>query len=124
MKEKLIIPEKISLEKESAPGIRRKDLKKLIAIAAPGTAIGIIMWTAFTERPLVQLVSMISIIIYLFLCYVIVARIDGSLSILDYLGLLIRFRREQQRFYYKQGKEKLFHVTAEGSPKNISAGIH
>lgn len=118
----LTIPEKISLEKEIF-NIRKKDVKKFIALVLPGAAIGVTVWLT-TGAPVVQFFAMLATMGYLFLCYVVTARVEGNPSILNYLESLIRFRREQQRFYYKQGKEKLFHVTAEGSPKNISAGIH
>lgn len=123
MKE-LSIPEKITLEKEAAPGIRNKDIPKLAAIAIPGVVIGIIVWAASGERPLVQLVDMIAILVYLFLCYLTVARIDGSQSIWGHLALMVRFQREQQRYYYKQGKENLFYVAADRSPEGDSTGIH
>ena len=122
----LTIPEKISLEK-SIGSIRYKDIKKLIAMAVPGTVIGIAVWASTGDKPLVQFITMLSIMGYLFLCYVIVARIEGTPSILNFFELLIRFQREQQRFYYKQGKEKLYDVsdqTANGSPEADGTGIY
>lgn len=123
----LLIPEKISLENEIFAGIRKKDVKKLIALALPGAVIGITVWLS-TGDPLVQFIAMIITMGYLFLCYVVVARVEGTPSILNYLELLIRFQREQQRFYYKQGKEKLYYVaepqSASGSPEADSAGIY
>lgn len=106
----LSIPEKISLEKELAPGIWRKDLPKLLTMAIPGLIVGIIVWALSSDYPLTQFVIGLAIIIYLSICFVLIARIDGTQSILSFLELKIRFRREQQHFYYKQGKEKLYHV--------------
>ena len=126
MKE-LTIPEKISLEKEVFTGIRRKDVKKLIALTLPGAVIGITVWLS-TGDPLVQFIAMIITMGYLFLCYVVVARVEGTPSILNYLELLLRFHREQQHFYYKQGKEKLYHVSdlqsATRSPEADRSGIY
>ena len=95
MKE-LSIPEKITLEKDVF-GIPKKDVKKFIALALPGAVIGVTVWLAFSD-PLIQFIAMILTIGYLFLCYVVTARVEGNPSILNYLELLIRFRREQQRF--------------------------
>lgn len=122
----LTIPEKISLER-SIGSIRYKDIKKLIALAAPGAVIGIAVWASTGDKPLAQFITMLAIMGYLFLCYVIVARIEGTPSILNFIELHIRFQREQQRFYYKQGKEKLYHVTdnsADGSPDADGTGIY
>ena len=106
----LLIPEKISLESEIITGIRRKDVKKLVALAVPGAAIGIAVWL-LNSNPMVQFISMIVTFGYLFLCYVVVARVEGTPSVLNYLELLIRFHREQQHFYYKQRKETLYYVS-------------
>lgn len=124
MKE-LTIPEKISLEKESF-NIRHRDIKKLIALALPGTAIGITVWLT-TDDPVVQFIAMLATMGYLFLCYVVTARVEGNPSILNYLESLIRFRREQQRFYYKQGKEALYYVAdpaSDGYPDTDGPGIY
>lgn len=120
----LSFPENITLEKEIAPGILRKDLKKLIGIAIPGTVIGIIVWSFGANQPLIQLVALIAVLLNLFVCYVVMARIDGSMSIYNYLALLIRFHREQQRFYYKQPKEVLYRVGTTRSQETGSAGVH
>lgn len=124
MKE-LSIPEKITMEKEIF-NIRQKDIKKLIALALPGAVIGITVWLT-TDKPLVQFIAMILTMGYLFLCYVVTARVEGNPSILNYIELLIRFQREQQCFYYKQGKENLYYVSdtaADGYPDADGAGIY
>lgn len=121
----LTIPEKISLEKEIF-NIRKKDIKKFITLALPGAAIGVTVWLT-TGAPVVQFFAMLATMGYLFLCYVVTARVEGNPSILNYLELLIRFRREQQRFYYKQGKENLFYVSdtsADGYPDADGSGIY
>lgn len=123
MKE-LSFPENITLEKEIAPGLLRKDLKKLFALAVPGTVIGVAVWTICKGQPLIQLVAMVATLLYLFLCYAIVVRVDGAMSIYNYLALLVRFHREQQRFYYKQPKEVLYRVESAGSKKIDGSGIH
>ena len=120
----LSIPEKISLDKMVSKNLRQKDLPKLGMLAAPGTIIGIIVWILSTDRPLIQLIAMASIFGYLFLCYILVSRVDGSQSILDYIASLIRFQREQQCLYYKQGKEKIYHVAADRSEEADGTGIH
>lgn len=123
----LSIPEKISLEKDIIKGIQKKDVKKLIALALPGTVIGITVWLS-TGDPVVQFFAMIATMGYLFLCYVVTARVEGNPSILNYIELLILFHREQQHFYYKQGKEKLYYVaepqSAVGSAEADSTGIY
>lgn len=122
----LMIPENLSLEKEVVSGIQQRDIKKLIAIAVPGSTIGIIVWLSASD-PMVQFIAMLATLGYLALCYAVVARIEGTPSILNYIELLIRFQREQQRFYYKQGKEKLYHVAAQsanGYPEADGTGIY
>ena len=122
----LSIPEKISLEKDIIKGIPKKDVKKLIALALPGVVIGITVWLTASE-PVVQFFSMLATMGYLFLCYVITARIEGTPSILNYIELLIRYRREQQQFYYKQGEEILYYVSdhaADGYPAADGASIY
>lgn len=121
MKE-LSIPEKISLEPEIAPGIRRRDLPALLAMALPGLVVGIGFWAAFTS-PMAKLIAIAAAIGYLFLCCVFVARIEGAQSILGYLTLLTRFFREQQRFCYKEEKEEIYYVSAEGSQAADGAGL-
>lgn len=124
MKE-LSIPEKITLEKDVF-GIPKKDVKKFIALALPGAVIGVTVWLAFSD-PLIQFIAMILTMGYLFLCYVVTARVEGNPSILNYLELLIRFRREQQRFKYKQGKENLYYVedqSANGFPDADGTGVY
>ena len=123
----LTIPEKISLEKEIIANVRKKDAKKLIALAVPGAVIGITVWLSTGDQPLVQFITMLATMGYLLLCYVLVARVEGTPSILSFLELLILFQREQQRFYYKQGKEKLYHVadnSANGSPEADRARVY
>lgn len=120
----LIIPERISLEKEAIPGVRVRDLPKLAAIAVPGVLVASIVWGISADQPLTQLITMIAIVLYLFFSYAVVARIEGSPSVLDYLGLLVRFIGEQQCFYYKHGREMLTYVAAERSEKTNSTGIH
>lgn len=122
----LTIPEKLSLETEVF-NIRRRDIKKLAALAVPGAAIGIAIWAGSSDRPMVQVIAMLATMGYLFLCYVLVARIEGTPSILNYIELLIRYRREQQRFYYKQGKENLYDVSdtpADGYPDADSPDLY
>lgn len=123
MKE-LSFPENITLEKEIAPGLLRKDLKKLLALAVPGAVIGIAIWALSGHRPLTQLVAMVSTLLYLFLCYAIVVRVDGTTSIYSYLALLVRFYREQQSFSYKQPKEVLYRVESTGSEEADRTGIY
>lgn len=121
----LTIPEKISLEKEIF-NIRKKDIKKFVALALPGSAIGVTVWLT-TGAPVVQFFAMLATMGYLFLCYVVTARVEGNPSILNYIELLIRFRREQQRFNYKQGKENLYYVedqSANGSPDADGTGVY
>lgn len=121
----LLIPEKITMEKEIF-NVRQKDIKKLIALALPGAVIGITVWLT-TDKPLVQFIALILTMGYLFLCYVVTARVEGNPSILNYIELLIRFQREQQSFYYKQGKENLYYVSdtaADGYPDTDGAGIY
>lgn len=121
----LMIPEKITMEKEIF-NIRQRDIKKLIALAAPGAVIGITVWLT-AEKPLVQFIALILTMGYLFLCYVVTARVEGNPSILNYIELLIRFRREQQSFYYKQGKENLYYVSdtaPDGYQDTDGSGIY
>lgn len=121
----LTIPERISMEKEVF-NIRQRDIKKLIALALPGAAIGITVWLT-TGDPMVQFFAMLATMGYLFLCYVVTARVEGNPSILNYLESLIRFHREQQRFYYKQGKENLYYVSdtsADGFSDTDGPGVY
>ena len=120
----LTIPEKITLENEVVPNIWRRDIPKLLAIAVPGAIIGIIVWACTSQKPLIRLVSMLVTCLYLCLSYALVARIDGSRSILSHLELTIRFYREQQRFYYKQGKEQLCYVETDRSKEADGPDIH
>lgn len=121
----LLIPEKITMEKEIF-NVRQRDIKKLIALALPGAIIGITVWLT-AEKPMVQFIALILTMGYLFLCYAVTARVEGNPSILHYIELLIRFQREQQCFYYKQGKENLYYVSdtaADGYPDADGAGIY
>lgn len=122
--DKLTIPEKISLEKEIGWGIRRKDLPKLITLALPGTIIGIAVWSACLNRPLMRLISLFLTVVYLFLSCILVARIDGNRSVLDQIQLFLRFLRGQHTFYYKKAKEDLYYVDKNRSEEANSSGIY
>lgn len=120
----LTFPENIVLEPETLPGILRKDLRKLITLALPGVAVGVCVWVAGDGSPLMQLIAMMAMLAWLFVCYVIMVRLDGSLSIYNYISLMLRFLKEQQRFKYNQPKEALYVFAATRPEAADSAGIY
>lgn len=121
---KLIIPEKISLQKELAPGIGWKELKQLLVIALPGVILGVTVWFSASGHPLTQLIALVCTIIYLPFCYSLVARFDGAPSLLTHVSLQVQFHRQQQKFYYKQEKEALYYVAETGRPDADSTGAY
>ncbi len=106
---KLMIPEKITLEREALPGIRYRDLPILAAIALPGVIAAVIVWS-LTDRPLTQLVTLVAVLLYLFFCYAAAARVEGAQSMLDWIARLFRFLRAPRCFYFKE-KEALTYAS-------------
>lgn len=101
---KLMIPEFISLEKEYLPGIGPKELKQLLLSVLPGVAVAAAVWLLI-EDPVKQLVTMVLGIGYVILCYMTFTKIDKRQSIYTYIAKIVRFRRNQKTFYYRQEKE-------------------
>lgn len=121
---KLSIPEKIVLEKEVTSNLRTKDVPKLLGLIIPGILIAAVVWITAAEAPMTQLITLIIAFSYTGLCYALVARIEGALSILDYLGLMVRFYREQQIYYYKEKKEVIYRVCSEEPAEDGSNSFH
>lgn len=122
--EKLSIPERISLEKEVAPNLRSKDLPKLFGMVIPGIVITVIVWICASDAPLTQLIALIIGFLYMGLCYALVAKIDGSLSVIEHLGRTLRFYRNQQIYYFKHEKEVVYHVQSGQSGTADGTGVH
>ena len=103
---KLPIPERITLRWELLPGIGKAELRRIGFAAVPGILIAS-LYGRLSDSPGAPLGAMIGVLLYLAFCVAAFRQIDGSQSIYDYVVLRIRFRRSQQKFYYKR-KEVLF----------------
>lgn len=122
--DKLSIPEKISLEKEVAAGLRTKDLPKLLALAVPGVAVAVVVWIFSADDPLAQLISIIAAVAWCILCGAMVVRVDGSFSMLNYIELFIRSEKEQKQYYYQHKKEAIYLVEEDGTGPADGAGFY
>lgn len=109
---KLFVPARISLEKYYLPGITKKEGIPLLLTTVPGLTVTMILWFSL-EAPLAKLGALFGGFCYCGLCYAVLARIDGSLSIATFVARVIRFYRSQKQYYYKHGKEVLYHVAEE-----------
>lgn len=103
---KLTIPEKITLRWELIPGIGGRELRR-ICVAAVFGAVAAILYTRLSNSPGSVLGAVVGFLIYFVACWGLFARQDSGQSMYDYLILRWRFRKAQQKFYYKR-KEVLF----------------
>lgn len=106
---KLTMPENIMLEKIYLPGITKRELFPLLIAVIPGAVIAIALWIVL-QKPLYQLFVLVGTIIYVALCYMIFARIDGSQSIYTFITRIIRYNKSQHYYFYKHGKEVAHYV--------------
>lgn len=102
--EKLSIPEYISLDHEYIPGIGKKELKRLLLAGLPGLLVTVVAWIALSD-PKKQLITMICGIGYIACCYAVFAKVDKQQSIYTFISRIIRFRRLQKKYYYRQERE-------------------
>lgn len=109
---KLSMPAKISLEKAYFPGITKRELFPLLISTLPGIIVVIVLWAALTD-PLWKIFSLVGGILYIALCYMVFARLEGSQSIYQFLSRIVRYNRSQHQYYYKHGKEEIHFVGEE-----------
>lgn len=103
---KLSIPEHITLDREYIPGIGKRELPGLLISVIPGLLVAVTVWL-FAKDPGPQLIAMIGGIGYVMCCYAVFARVDKQQSIYTFLFKIIRFGKNQNKFYYKQEKEAI-----------------
>ena len=103
---KLSIPERITLRWELLPGIGWPELRRIGIAAVPGI-LAASLYRRLLDSPGALLGAIVGVLLYLVFCVAIFRQLDGSQSIYDYIVLRIRFRRSQQKFYYKR-KEVLY----------------
>ena len=106
---KLLMPEKISLDKYFLPGITKKELRPLLLAAVPGVIVTVILWFALSQ-PLAKIVALLGGIGYAALCYMVFARLEGSQSIYTFITRIIRYNKSQHHYFYKHGKEVAHYV--------------
>lgn len=109
---KLSIPERITLRKEYLPGIGKTELRQIASAVIPGVIAAVAAWNMVSTSAQ-QLISLLVLFLYIALCYALFVRVDNSQSMYTYLRRIRRFRRAQQKFYYRKEKEAVYRV--EGS---------
>ena len=106
---KLFIPEKIVLEKQTVPGMGKRELRQFCLSALPGLALAFVLFFAL-EAPGPRLIALLLGFFYAGACFSIFVKIDGTLSIYIYLVRVWTFQRAQKNYYYKHGKETIYHA--------------
>lgn len=106
---KLFIPEKIVLEKQTIPGMGKRELRQFCLTALPGLLLAFLLFY-FLEAPGPKLIALSLGFFYACGCFGVFVKMDGTLSIYAYLVRVWTFQRAQKRYYYKQGKETVYYA--------------
>lgn len=109
---KLIFPEKINLEKQVLSGLSKKDFQKMLRYLLPGLAILLFFW-ATTKDPARQILFVFLALGYAGACDAVFIKIDGSISIYEYLSRIHKFYRSQKKYLYKQQEELIYDYETE-----------
>lgn len=112
---KLLIPEKIVLERQVIPGMGRRETRQLLITALPGLAVAFLLFFNL-EAPGPRLICLALGFFYSGCCYAIFVRVEGGQSIYIYLKRIRRFHKAQKDFYYNHGKEALRYVGKANQP--------
>lgn len=112
---KLLIPEKIILNRQIVPGMGKMETRQLLTAALPGLTLGFLLFFNL-ENPGSRLLCLALGFLYCGGCYGLFVRVEGGLSIYIYLKRIWHFHQGQKDFYYKHEKEALRYVGKEKQP--------
>ncbi|MEG2020257.1 MAG: PrgI family protein [Oscillospiraceae bacterium] len=103
MKKDLYVPANITLENELWKGFTKKELIITVAFAAGGILIMLAAILVFHVEIFVAILGEIILIAAVMGC---VQKLENNISIVDYIRISMRYKREQQKYMYKYTEEK------------------
>lgn len=104
MKEKyqLYVPANITIRSEFFKGFGSPELAKTAIVGAIGVAIAVLMFIIFD-------ISILFCVLVVFasigITVTVVTKYENNLSIVDHISIILKYHREQQRYYYKHLEE-------------------
>lgn len=107
--ERLKIPENISLTWELWRGFGKKELAITGIILTISVAVAVV-YAQISRNDMSTLKAVGGVLLMLFGTISMLNKIEYNQSLVDYIRKSLRFRKEQQQFYYKNGEEVVPYV--------------
>lgn len=101
----LIIPERISMQREIVKGMGKTEMRQFAVAIVPAVFVALALWTAMDSAG-GKLITLCCLFGWIGCCYAATVRIDGVTSLYGYCRRVLLFQRSQRKFYYREKEEQ------------------
>lgn len=116
MARKLYVPDNITLRNEVWRGLGKKELAISVLITAIVIFIAVIVVTTFGDRTL--FFSMAAVLLTFSVSITMQTKLENNQSMVEFIAMVMKFKREQQKFKYKSKGERLCAVQDKNNAKS------